>query len=222
MPTDNSLRDALVFHAGFAAVCAVGLWLPAPALGWRLLALVALYNAALPLAARARGHPGWVRLWAFLVPVSAGLVVPDLFLADVLGSLDFPDTGGPRLGPVPLAMAGMWTVPLWVALFLADRQRGGLARRAAWASAVGAVVLVASEATLWAVPIWRAVGVVALGPVAVYVVGPLALLGGVAYVAFALTRRGPAWARLAAAAVVPLVYLGALAASYLLVERALP
>lgn len=191
---------------------------PAPALGWRMIALVVGYNVALPLVGQRRGHADWVRLWAFLLPVSLCQVVPDAFLASVLGSLRFPDTGGPRLGPTPLAMAGMWVIPLWVCLFLADRQRGGLGRRAAWAAAFTGVALVGAEATLWAVPIWEAVGVQTVAHVALYVIVPEILLGAVAYLLYRLTMDQPVPVRLAAAVGVSLVYLGALAASYLLIE----
>ena len=235
------VRDAVAFHLAFAVLAGVVLALPAVAppsrgavldvaLGSRLLALVVLYNVALPLVGVGRGHRDWVALWAFLVPLSVFQVVPDAFLAGVLGTLDFPDTGGPRLGPVPLAMAGMWTIPLWLALFGALRLSGGaLGRGAAWAAALAGVLLVGAEATLaapspsgvWAVPVWRAVGVATVGPVAVYVVVPEVLLGAVAWLAFSLTRAASRLVRVAAAALVSLVYLGALAASFGLVERVL-
>ena len=230
MDEPRAVRDAVAFHLAFAAVAGAVLLLPAVvlpgrgsvvdvALGWRLLALVAGYNVALPLVGRVRGHREWLALWAFLAPLSLFQVVPDAFLASVLGSLDFPDTGGPRLAGVPLAMAGMWTIPLWTALFVAGRQSGGdLARGAGWAALTTGVLLVGAEATLWAVPIWRAVGVTAVGPVAVYVVLPEILLGAVAWLAYRLTRSARAPVRVGAAALVSLVYLGALAASFGVVE----
>ena len=159
-----------------------------------------------------------MRLWAFCATVSVFQVAPDAFLAAVLGVLDFPETGGPRLGPVPLAMAGMWTIPLWIALFTARVATPDLARRAMVAAAVGGALFVGSEATLWAVPVWRAVGVTMAGPVALYVIVPEVLVGGVAYVAYVATRERAWPVRVSAAAGVSLVYLGALCVSYLVVE----
>ena len=209
-------RDVAAFHAAFAAVALAVLAGPGavlPAVGWRVLGLVVLYNVAFPLVGHLRGRAGWVRLWAFLVPLSAFQVVPDAFLAGVLGSLDFPDTGGPRLGPVPLALAGMWTVPLWLSTW------AGLRARSGWvAAAVAGALFVGAEATLWAVPIWRAVGVTALGPVALYVVPAEVLLGGAAYAAFRRVGGRPWPVRVAAAAAVSTLYLGAACAAYLLVE----
>lgn len=222
----REVRDAVVFHAAFAVLAALVLAVPAVALpsrgvvldvalGWLLVAVVVAYNVALPLAGRAWGHAEWVRLWTFLMPLSVFQVAPDAFLASVLGVLDFPETGGPRLGDVPLAMAGMWTIPLWLALFAALRLSGGdLARGAVWAAALAGVLLVGAEATLWMVPIWRAVGVSTVGPVAVYVVLPEILLGAVAWLAYRLTGSASRPVQVGAAALVSLVYLGALAASF--------
>ena len=232
MAADRSARDAVAFHLAFGVLAGAVLAMPAvpvpswgavgPDLGWRLLALVGVYAVALPVVARARGHREWLRWWAFLVPLSVFQVVPDAVLASVLGVLDFPDTGGPRLGPLPLAMAGMWTIPLWITLAVADRQSGGrLGRGAAWAALAAGLMFIGAEATLWAVPIWRAVGVTTVGPVAVYVVPPEILLGAVTWVAYRLTRGRSRALQVAAAALVSLVYLGALVASYALVERAL-
>ena len=221
----GEVRDVVALHAAFAVVAVLVLAWPAvvlpsrgavvaaPPVGWRLLGLVVLYNVALPLVGRWRGWAGWAELWAFLVPLSAFQVVPDAFLAGVLGSLDFPDTGGPRLGPVPLALAGMWTIPLWLSTW------AGLRARSAWvAAAVAGALFVGAEATLWAVPVWRAVGVATVGPVAVYVVPAEVLLGGAAYGAFAWGRGRAGWVRVAAALSVSLVYLGAACAAYLAVE----
>ena len=222
------MRDAVVLHLAFAVLAGVVLALPAVtlpsrgavldvALGWRLVGLVVVYNVALPLAGAARGHRDWVVLWLFLVPLSVCQVVPDAFLAGVLGVLDFPDTGGPRLGPVPLAMAGMWTIPLWLVLWGALRLSGGdLVRGALWAAALAGALLVGAEATLWAVPIWQATGVATVGPVV-----PEVLLGAVTWLAFSLTRSASVTVRACAASLVSLVYLGALAASFGLVEHVL-
>jgi len=214
------VRDAVVFHTAFALVALATLALPVPDLGWRLLGLVVLYSVALPLAGQARGHHEWMRLWGFLALVSVFQVGPDAFLASVLGTLNFPETGGPRLGSTPLAMAGMWTIPLWISLFTSRQLDRGDLRRGLWIAAlVCGVMLVGAEATLWAVPIWHAVDVTTVGPVAVYVIVPEILLGATTYLAY-MTTREQSWAvKLAAAGLVSLVYLGALCASYGLVER---
>lgn len=215
-------RDLLVYHGAFAAVAVAGLLAPVGPIGWRVLALVILFNVALPLWARARGLPDVMRLWRFLVPLSAFQVVPDAFLADVLGVLVFPDTGGIRLGSVPLALAGMWTIPLFAVLWIARRvEEGRGVVPAGWvAAAVSLVIFAGAEATLWAIPIWHTQGVAQIGAVALFVLAPEALLGVTAYLAERETwGRGPL-ARIGVAALVALVYLGALGTSYWFFEAA--
>lgn len=215
-------RGLLAFHGAFAAVAVAGLLAPVGPVGWRVLGLVALYNVALPLWARARGHGDVLGLWRFLVPLSVFQVVPDAFLADVLGVLVFPETGGPRLGSVPLALAGMWTIPLLAVVWVARRvEEGRGAVVAGWtAAALSLVVFGAAEATLWAVPIWHTQGVAQIGRMALFVLAPEALLGATAYLAERETRgRGPL-ARVGVAGLVALVYLGALGASFWFFEAA--
>ncbi|MEM1057292.1 MAG: hypothetical protein AAGI52_17375 [Bacteroidota bacterium] len=211
-------RDLALFHVLFGLGAVAGVLAPVGVLGWRILALVVLYNVALPLTV-GRRHREVLALWAFLVPLSAFQVLPDAFLADVLGVLVFPDTGGPRLGPVPLALAGMWTIPLLLIVWTAGR----ITRRrvsGAWASAgLAAVAFGIAEATLWAIPIWEARGVAQIGRVAVYVVPAEALLGAATFLAFQRTREAGRVAKMGAAAMVAVLYLGALGTSFYLIER---
>lgn len=217
---------ALGLHAAFGvAALAVVLWpalvLPGrgvvaapPMLGWRLVGTVALYYAVLLWAGRRRA--GWTSLWAFVAPLSAFQVAPDAVLAGAVGTLRFVDLGGPHVGPVPLAMAGMWAIPLWLST------AAGLWSRSAWvAGGVAGLLFVGAEATVGAGLIWEAVGVAAVGPVAVYVVGPEVLLGAATYVAYRRTA-GRSWPRrVGAAAVLSAGYLAAALASHAVIDGAL-
>ena len=214
------MRDAVAFHVAFGVVCGIVLLLPVPALGWRIAALVLGYHVALPAVARLRGHEGWIRVWSFLLVLSVCLVIPDSALVEIVGSLDFPDLGGPRLGPAPLAMAGMWSIPLWIVVVGADVQRGSRASRMTWAAGIGLVIFVGAEALLPLLSLWEPVGVWTVGTVALYVIGPEMLLSAVTYLAFDLTRQQPFATRAASAALVSLVYLGALVASYYVLDGA--
>jgi hypothetical protein len=212
-------RDAVAFHLAFGVVCAVVLALPFSTLGWRILGAVVIYHVALPLVARWRGHREWTQTWGFLLLLSVCLVLPDMALVDVVGALRFPDLGGPRLGSVPLAMAGMWAIPLWIVIAVADRYPSRpLSGRLIWAGVAGFVLFVGSEAILPLLPLWEPVGVTTLGTVALYVVVPEVLLSVVTYLVFDLTRRKSLPVRLTAATLIPLLYLGSLVASYDFVE----
>lgn len=211
-------RDAVGLLGGFTLVAGVGVAAPLGPLGWRILGLAVLFTCALVALTFTRRRE-WLPLTAFLVPLSAFQVLPDAFLSAVLGTLVFDETGGPRLGPVPLFMALLWTIPLFAALQVGLWAEGRWGARAGLGAAVAAasVVLLASEATLWALPIWHARGVWEVAHVAVYVALAEVVLGAAAWTAFRLVAARRADPVLAAATVATL-YTGALALAYLLVE----
>ena len=97
-----------------------------------------VYNLALPIAARFLGHREWLKLWLFLVPLSALQVLPDWVLSAVLEVLVFPDTGGPRIATVNASMAGMWAITPFPVIFLGQRVEDRLGRRAALAAVASA------------------------------------------------------------------------------------
>lgn len=214
-------RDGILFHGVFAAVCALVLLLPSGMpVGRRLLGLVLAYNVALPLVAWCRGHRLWLDVWLFLAPLSALQIFPDWFLAAELDAILFPGTGAPMVGPIPLFMAGMWVIPLFLIVGVGVRvehRRGMVAAQAAVALLSG-VLFVGSEATLWRVPVWWAQGVTTVGRVAVYLIVPEVLLGLSAFWAYRWGRDRATWQRLGAAFVVMLLYTGGLSFFYLLVE----
>jgi len=165
---------------------------------------VVAYDVALPLTAGAVGRADWVALWAFLRPVSVFQVAPGWCLAGQLGTLVFPDVGGPRLGgEIQLAMAGMWVTPLFVALALAH----GSAARAA---GLALLIFLGAELAAPALDLWEPRDATEVAGVALYVLAPEAALGWAAMVAFLLTRDRPWAAKAGAAAAVATFYTGAL------------
>ncbi len=213
----------LYFHLAFGLLCAlVLLLLPGMPLGWRLVGLVAVYNIALPLAGVQLGHREWVEIWAFLLPLSVFQVLPDWFLSETLGVLVFPDTGSPFVGAIPVFMAGMWVIPLFLVLVAARRAASRWGQRGGMLAAAGAslAILVTSEATLWALPIWYAQNVFQIAHVALYLLVPEALLGLHAWLGFEWTRQRSLGWRLAAAWSVMTLYTGGVALFYLLFQAA--
>ncbi len=217
-------RDAILLHSVFALACLLVLAAPLGVpVGQRVSGLVLLYNVALPLVAWRRGHPEWLKLWLFLVPLSALQVFPDWFLADPLGVIEFPDTGALRIGPIPAFMAGLWTIPLFIIVLLGRRIAAQSTRNAALVAVALASVLlfVGSEATLWVIPIWHARNVTMVARVAVYLIVPEIILGLSTFLAFESSLHRSIWHKLSGAFVVMLIYLGGLCFFYLVVERLL-
>lgn len=207
-------RDALILHLLLgAAGLALFRFLHAPLLGLAILGLVIAYNLLLPLLAQRGGHQDWLDLWTFLLPLSVFQVVPDWMLSQLLGILHFPDAGAPRLGTVPVYMAGMWVIPLFWVLWIAGRSQLG----------AGVLALLIFGASEWAAPLlrlWEPLNVQQTYGIANYVLLPEALLGWAAAFAFRQTLGQPYPLRVLAAAAVSTFYAGALVVSYFLLERA--
>lgn len=218
-------RDLVLVHVGFLLAAAVVLLLPGElARGWRLWLLLVGYDLVTLAVVWARGHDRWLRAWWLAAVTSVFQVVPDAVLADGLGTLRFPPDGAPDLGPVTASMALMWTVPLVLIVSAADaaaRRRGAAA---GWVAAVLAagVVFVSAEALLPPLAIWEPVGVTTIGGwLAPYVLPPELLLGAAAWWGVQMTRERHPLLAVPVAAVISLLYTGALAASWLLLERGL-
>jgi hypothetical protein len=219
----HSELDCISFHLGFGVVAAIALALPEPALGMRILGLALAYNLMLPAFAQWRGHADWLRLWLFLLPLSFLQVLPDNFLAGVLGVLVFADTGSPSIGYVPVFMAGMWVIPLFLLLMLGHGVEERWGRMASCvAVAFGSLLFFGGTEVLAArIPIWQAQAVHLCFGAAVYVLVPEMLLGVATLIAYEAGLQRGAVYHLTAAAAVMLFYLGALVLSCQLTERVL-
>ncbi len=222
---DGQERDLVVLHVAFAVVAALVLLVPGQlAQGWRIWILLIGYNVATLGVVLIRGHDAWLRAWWFAAVTSVFQVVPDAFLVAGLGTLTFPADGAPNLGPVTASMALMWTIPLVLIVSAADsatRRRGAVV---GWVTAVltAGVVFVGAEALLPPLGIWEPVGVTTIGGwLAPYVLPPELLLGAAAWWGVQVTRERHPLLVVPVGALVSLLYTGALAASWLLLERGL-
>ena len=205
----------IAVHVALFVGGAIALALDPPAQGWCVFVCVVAYVGALLWVCRATGRADLLALAGFLALVSVFQVLPDWVLADVVGTLRFPDTGGPRVDDViPLAMAAMWVAPLFIAVALS----GG---RPALAALLSAVVFLGAELLAPTLGLWEPVGDThRLLGVAIYVVPAEAALGWAAATAFALVRHSSLPARIGAALAVSTFYLGALVLTHFLVDAA--
>lgn len=184
--------------------------------GWLLLAVVLAANAGLPLAARARGRRDWLAWWTVLLPISVFQLVPDWFLVGGLGTLSFPDIGGPRLGgDVTLALGGMWLIPLFATVALAGRSpaRGAV---------IAFLIFLGSELLAPVVGLWEPHHATRILGVALYVLPAEAILGAGTVIAVRELSDAPPWQRVGGAAAVSVLYTGALALGWFLIDGAHP
>jgi ABC-type proline/glycine betaine transport system permease subunit len=219
---ERTEQDAILLHIIFAVIALLTLsLLSGIPVGLRLYGLVILYNIMVPVIALVRRNPEWAMLWLFLFPLSIMQIFPDWFLSSEIGIIIFPDTGSPRIGDVPVFMGGLWTIPLFVIVFLGRRIEARFTRNIALVAVCvsSAVLFIGSEATLWLIPIWYAQGVTVIFHVAVYLIVPEILLGLSAFLAYEMSHLRPLWYRLAAAFTVMILYLGNLCFFYLVIEH---
>lgn len=211
----RGLGPIIAVHAGLLAAGGVALALDPPAQGWGVFLAVAGYVVALLVIARAVGRSDLAALAGFLAFVSVFQVLPDWVLADLVGTLAFPDTGGPRVDDViPLAMAGMWVAPLFAAVVLA----GGRPGRAAL---LAALIFAGAEVLAPVLDLWEPTGDTSrIAGVAVYVVPAEAALGWATATAFAAVRERRWPVQAAAALAVSTFYLGALVVALFVIDVA--
>ena len=209
-PNQASLRDAALFHlAFFALALPLTISLEGHNLGRALIWLAALYNLALPLAARWRRHPQWYVLWTFLLPLSLTLPAADWMLVKRMGTLVFPNDGVPKLANVvPVYFAGMWIMLLWpITLYAAAVKRG-------WSYLfAGVAALLLFLLWEWAarpLNLWYAQDVNMVAGFALYPLIPEALLAIAALWMWRVTAEAPRWQKIAGALAVTVFYAGAL------------
>lgn len=211
----QALGPIIGVHVALFVGGAIALSLDPPHQGWGVFACVVGYVAALIWACRANGHADLLALVVFLAFVSVFQVLPDWVLADLVGTLRFPDTGGPRVDDViPLAMAAMWVAPLFAAVALS----GGRPGRAAL---LAGLIFLGTELLAPTLGLWEPTGDTnRWHGVAVYVVPAEAALGWATATAFAHVRHSSLQVRVGAALAVSTFYLGALVLAHFVIDVA--
>ena len=215
-PPAPQVRVWFAGFGGFAALALVGLLVPIGDLGWRVLTLVVIFHVGTVIIARRTGDALLWRSWTVLAPMSVLMVLPDWFLSAEIGSLLFPDTGGPYIGTVPLFMAGMWTIALLPVVLVGTlvAKSRDVARAAVAAGLAGLVMFWAAELFAPAIPLWEPVDVAMFAGVATYVLIPEVVLSAAAFLLVVTYGRIDTRASWLLMVLLPFTYTGMLATSY--------
>lgn len=218
----SSEKDAILFHSLFTLLCGIVIFIfrHIP-VGQRLLFLVIVYNLAMPAWGLFRKDKDWINLWLFAFILSMFQVFPDWFLSAQLNILVFPEDGCFKFGTVSGYMAGLWTIPMFIILYIGGRVHERVSESAAYFSAAAAALIIfgGSEATLWLLPSWYAQHVTMIGHIAVYILFPEIVLGASAYACYQAIKAKSHWVKIPTAFLVMQLYLGSAVFFYFLIER---
>ena len=220
--THSSETQVFCLHLAFTVICMAVLLAPVPvAFGIRMLILVIVYNLMNPIWGARRRDSGWVDIWRFALILSLFQVFPDWFLSAELNILVFPDDGAFKIGRVSGYMAGLWAIPVFLIVFIAERVRLRYSARAAYmaAGAVAFILFAGSEQGTAVLPMWHPINVTMIGQTAIYIVIPEIILGVSAFYAFQQVKFQSGWRKIIAAFLVMQLYLGSAALFYFIIEK---
>lgn len=232
---NKSFSHLLFFHVAFGILCVL-VFLAVPITTFeKFLSLVVIYNFALVFFARIKNDELVFRIWLFLFPLSIFQVLPDWFLSSVLKVLVFPKEGI-MIGTVPLYMAGLWVIPLFLIVYpcmLLEKSKG-LTFATVFSFLGGIVIFGISEMFSVYLHSWHAQNVETFFNMAYYVILPEGLLGLSAFLgyrffataifgvpilrALGMNKTNRVFMRVLVAYVVSIIYLGNLAIFYLFIE----
>jgi hypothetical protein len=217
-------KDALIIHGLFALLCLIILILPINiGAGVKLFILVIVYSIVMAGYGILKKDSEWFGIWLFSLILSIFQVFPDWIIADILKAIVFPEDGLFKLGSVSGYMAGLWAIPMFLIIFIAEKISSRISKPAAYMAAgmIAFIIFFISEQTVWLIPSWYAVNVRMIGFSAVYILVPEIILGLGAYRCYEEIKNRSHWIKVPTAFLVMLLYTGSVVFFYFLVERIL-
>jgi hypothetical protein len=215
-------KDALIIHGLFALLCFIILILPVKiGAGVKLFILVVVYNIVMAGYGLLKKDKEWFDIWLFCFILSIFQVFPDWIIADILKAIVFPEDGLFKIGSVSGYMAGLWSIPMFLILFICEKINARISRPAAYLTAgiIAFLIFFMSEQTVWLIPSWYAVKVKMIGFSAVYILIPEIILGLGTYRCYEEIRGRSHRLKVPAAFLVMLLYTGSVVFFYFLFER---
>jgi len=223
---DKSIKDFILIHVIFAVLAAITLLFPFPGASTdgKMLVLVIIYNALIVIEFNLKGYKEWKNIWMFSFILSLFMVFPDWYLAETLGALVFPSGGLPMIGgSIPLYMAGLWSIPFFIILFVGKeiQKRKSIEMTYAIVSILGVLIFVLSEFTLVNLPSWTATVTGMTGNLAWYIIIPELFLALSAFICNEYLLEKKIWMKIIGAFAVMIFYIGNASFFYFLIETLL-
>lgn len=219
---EKPVRNFIQIHVVFGIIAAITLLFPfQAAISAKLLVLVMIYNGLIIVEFYGKGYDDWRSIWIFSFILSLLMVLPDWYLAETLGALQFPDDGFPMIGgSVPLYMAGLWAIPFFIIVFIGKEIQNRKSDRMAYVvvSLLSVVIFILAELTLVFLPSWTATVVGMTGNLAWYIIVPELLLGLSTFICYNLVKGKQIWMKIIGAFVVMIFYIGNASFFFFIIE----
>ncbi len=224
--SEKPIRDFLLIQVIFAVLAAVTLLVPIPTatISGKMLVLVMIYNGLIIVEFYGKGYDEWKSIWIFAFMLSLLMVFPDWYLAETLSALQFPVDGFPMIGgAIPIYMAGLWSIPFFIILFVGNetQERKSLNLAYTVVSILSVMIFVLAEITLVALPSWNATVIGMTENLAWYIIIPELLLGLSTFICFNLVRERVIWLKIIGAFTVMILYIGNASFFFFLIETLL-
>ena len=224
--SEKPIRDFMLIHVIFTVLAAITLLVPLPGatVSGKMLVLVMLYNGLIIVEFYAKGYEDWKHIWVFAFVLSLLMIFPDWYLAETLGALQFPADGFPMIGgAIPIYMAGLWSIPFFIILFVGKETQERKSLKFAYiiVSFLSMLIFVLAELTLVNLPSWTAMVNGMTGNLAWYIIIPELLLGLSAFICYNIVKDNKIWMKLVGAFTVMILYIGNASFFYFLVETLL-
>ncbi|MHA2253453.1 MAG: DUF6989 domain-containing protein [Candidatus Kariarchaeaceae archaeon] len=215
-------KEVILLHVVFSLICGF-VMIPNFQIdvGVQFLILVLLYDFLVLGLIYYRKYKHTFTIWLFAALLSLFQVIPDWILSEQLNVLVFPEDGVSKIGTVSIYMAGLWTIPIFILIFIGESIRLRYSGRMAYysVSLCSLIIFSGSEMTLWRLGSWKAQNVTMFNHLAIYIILPEILLGLSAYWAYEKIQDERNWLKLPVSFLVMLLYVGAAVTSYFLLEQ---
>ena len=223
---ETKIRDFLLIHVIFAVIAAVTLLVPLPGatISGKMLVVVIIYNGLVIVEFYGKGYDDWKSIWIFTFILGLLMVFPDWYLAETLGALQFPDDGFPMIGgAIPLYMAGLWSIPFFIILFVGNQLQERKSVKFAYVvvAVLSVLMFALAELTLVNLPSWTATVSGKIGNLAWYIIVPELLLGLSTFICYNIVKDKELWMKIVGAFTVMILYIGNASFFYFLIETLL-
>jgi hypothetical protein len=141
-----------------------------------------------------------------------------------LGALQFPVDGFPMIGgAIPFYMAGLWSIPFFIIVFIGKEVQSRKSERTAYGlvSMISILIFVLAELTLVNLPSWSATVIGMTGNLAWYIIVPELFLGLSTFICYNIVKDKKIWMVFIGAFTVMVLYIGSVSFSYFLIETLL-